>query len=511
MLVPERREFEELAAKGFSVIPVYREVAADLETPVSAFLKIARDDFGFLLESVSGGGEKWARYSFLGSEPSLVFRAKNDRFELFRPGAGAETRATADPFAELRREMGRFRAPQLPGLPRFYGGAVGLIGYDIVRSFEPIPTLARDDLAVPDLCLMLTDSVLIFDNLRQSLKVVANAMIERFGSVAAAYTDAESRIERLVARLSQPVELPRGTAGKTAGEAAAHSSEPVVGPAPVSNFARDDYLAVIRRAKEFIRAGDVIQVVTSQRFEAPLLVHPFNVYRALRAINPSPYMFYLELGDFALAGASPEVMVRVEGREVTVRPIAGTRPRGASEADDKRLEQELLADPKERAEHVMLVDLARNDVGRVARIGSVEVTEFMTVERYSHVMHLVSNVRGIMRQGCDAFDAFRATFPQGTVSGAPKVRAMQIIEELEPVRRGPYAGAVGYFGFTGNADTAITLRTVMARCGRAYVQAGSGIVADSDPEAEYEESLDKSRAMMLALEAAGGLEDAGRR
>ncbi|HVA81730.1 MAG TPA: anthranilate synthase component I [Candidatus Binataceae bacterium] len=498
MLQPTEQEFEELTRQGYNLIPVAREVAADLETPVSAFLKIARGDYSFLLESVRGG-EKWARYTFLGSEPAMVIRARAGRMDIIRPGRGVEVRSITNAFDELRREVGRFRAPELPGNPRFFGGAVGFLAYDIVRCFERIPETVRDDLGVPDLCMMFTDTMLMFDNVRQTLRIIANVPVDEFASVRAAYQSAQVKIDEIIARLKAPVAAPRLEA--PAAPAASDSSI-------TSNFTREAYMATVSAAKEYIAAGDVIQVVPSQRFEAPLTAHPFNIYRSLRTINPSPYMFYLRLGDLTLVGASPEVMVRVEGRDVTLRPIAGTRPRGKTDAEDRALEAELLGDPKERAEHVMLVDLGRNDVGRVSEIGSVKVTEYMVVERYSHVMHIVSNVIGKLRRECDAFDAFRATFPQGTVSGAPKIRAMQIIDELETTRRGVYAGAVGYFSYTGNTDTAIALRTLLIKNDRVYIQAGGGVVADSDPGAEFEESVNKARAMVRALQAARGFETA---
>ena len=493
MIRPSEREFEELAARGFNLIPVCREFPADLETPVSAFLKVARGDYAFLLESVRGG-EKWGRYTFLGSEPATVVRARGDRLELIKPGRAVEVRPVKDPFEALRSELKRLRAPQLDYLPRFFGGAVGFLAYDIVRYFERLPNAPHDDLGTPDLYMMLTDSVLMFDNIRQSLKIIANVPMEEFDSAREAYRTAINKIDEIASRLEGPV--PRPSLGEAAP--AANGGELRI----TSNQTREGYMATVLRAKEYIAAGDVIQVVPSQRFEAPLTAHPFNIYRSLRTINPSPYMFYLRLGDHTLVGASPEVMVRLEGREITLRPIAGTRPRGADEEDDRAMERELLADPKERAEHVMLVDLGRNNVGRVARIGSVEVTELMVVERYSHVMHIVSNVRGELKEGLDAFDAFRATFPQGTVSGAPKIRAMEIIDELELVRRGVYAGAVGYFSYTGNMDTAIALRTLTIKNNRVYIQAGGGVVADSDPGAEYEESVNKARAMVRALSVA---------
>jgi anthranilate synthase component 1 len=496
MITPGEREFEQLAAAGFNLIPVAYETAADLETPVSAFLKIAHGDYAFLLESVRGG-EKWGRYTVLGAEPAKVVRARGHRMDLIRPGS------VDNAFEELRRELQRLRAPELPGLPRFFGGAVGFLAYDIVRCFEPrVPESVHDDLGVPDLYLMFTDTVLVFDNVRQTLRIIASVPVEDFASTREAWRSGERKIEEMLERLCEAAIPPalEGPAPHACGEI------------PISsNVTREGYLAMVEAAKQYIMAGDIIQVVPSQRFEAPLTAHPFNLYRSLRTINPSPYMFYLRLGDFTLVGASPETMVRVEGREITLRPIAGTRRRGASEAEDLSLERELLADPKEIAEHVMLVDLGRNDVGRVAKIGSVKVTELMGVERYSHVMHIVSNVVGELRDGMDAFDAFRATFPQGTVSGAPKIRAMEIIDELEAVRRGVYAGAVGYFSYTGNTDTAIALRTLLIKGDRVYIQAGGGVVADSDPAAEFDESCNKARAMIRALGAAREFEIAAAR
>jgi anthranilate synthase component 1 len=501
MLQPTENEFEQLAAKGFNLIPVFEEVAADLETPVSAFLKIARGDYAFLLESVRGG-EKWGRYTFLGSDPFMVMRARKNRLDIIRPGIGIELRSVANSFEELRAEIKRYRAPELPNLPRFFGGAVGFLAYDIVRCFEKIPESAADDLGTPDFNLMFTDTVLCFDNVRQTLKIIANVPIEEFASIKMAYQSARIKIDEIIERLKRPAVPPF---------LESVSNVAINDASITSNMTREGYMAMVSAAKEYIAAGDVIQVVPSQRFEAPLTAHPFNIYRSLRTINPSPYMFYLRLGEQTLVGASPEVMVRVEGREITLRPIAGTRRRGVTEAEDRELEAELLADPKERAEHVMLVDLGRNDVGRVSEIGSVKVTELMVVERYSHVMHIVSNVVGVLRQECDAFDAFAATFPQGTVSGAPKIRAMEIIDELESVRRGVYAGAVGYFSYTGNTDTAIALRTLLIRNNRVYIQAGGGVVADSDPGAEFEESVNKARAMVRALQAAREFEIAARR
>jgi len=521
MVKPTLPEFEALARQGYNLLPVAREIAADLETPVSAFLKVNRGDYSFLLESVRGG-EKWGRYTFLGTEPSMVVRASGGQIDLIRPasagrdGVGSiDSRAVDNSFEALRLELKRFRAPELPELPRFFGGAVGFLAYDVVRLFEPrIPNSVCDDLGVPELYLMFTDTVLVFDNVRQTLKIIANVVLDEFGSIQTAYHAALEKIACTINRLRNAAALPcletslsnHALSGLSRYQNIGDGADIAIG----SNMTREDYVSMVAAAKNYIAAGDIIQVVPSQRFEAPLTAHPFNLYRSLRTINPSPYMFYLRLGDFTLVGASPETMVRVEGRQITLRPIAGTRRRGVNELEDLALERELLADPKELAEHIMLVDLGRNDVGRVAKIGSVKVTELMTVERYSHVMHIVSNVVGELNEGMDAFDAFRATFPQGTVSGAPKIRAMEIIDELEPVRRGVYAGAVGYFSFTGNTDTAIALRTLLIKGNRVYIQAGGGVVADSDPAAEYEESCNKARAMIRALSAAREFENQGR-
>ena len=488
-LFPARDEIGALARHG-NVVPVCREILADLDTPVSAFLKIHRGPYGFLLESVEGG-EKWARYSFLGTEPARVVRTRGSTIEIETPGGRVERQTVADPFEAVRAIVTTYRPVAIPGLPRFTGGAVGQVAYDMVRSFERLPARTRDDLALPDACLLLAESVLVFDNVAQTIKVVSLAHVGDAASPEVAYDEAVARIDALVARLADPppepprVETPPGEMH--------------------ANVSQADYETMVRRAKEYIRAGDVIQVVLAQRFELPLSASPFDVYRCLRTVNPSPYMFFLALGDHALAGASPEVMVRVEDGEVTVRPIAGTRPRGTVEREDRALAAELAADPKELAEHVMLLDLGRNDVGRVAETGSVEVTERFVLERYSHVMHLVSNVRGRLPAGRDCFDAFRATFPAGTLTGAPKIRAMEIIEELEPVRRGVYGGAVGYFAFTGAMDTAITIRFALFRDGRVYVQTGAGIVADSDPEAEHRECVNKARAMIQAVRLAEAL------
>jgi anthranilate synthase component 1 len=484
---PEFDAFCALAAQG-NLVPVYREILADLETPVSAFLKIDRGGDAFLLESVEGG-EKWARYSFLGSAPERVLWYAEGVLHDGPPGGPFTTRATPDPLGAIRAVLQHYRPVPVRGLPRFAGGFVGYLSYDIVRSFERLPTVARDDTRHPDFYLMLIDTLVVFDTVAMSMKVVSHARIEAEIDLRAAYETACARIDEVVERLQRPVRLP--------------PTVTVDGPPVInSNFRPDAYEAIVERAKEYIRAGDVIQVVLAQRFECALRAAPINIYRCLRTFNPSPYMFFLRVGPRTVLGASPEVMVRLEGRELTVRPIAGTRPRGTDEREDRELERELCADPKELAEHIMLVDLGRNDVGRVSRIGTVEVTERMVVERYSHVMHLVSNVRGELADGLDCFDAFRATFPAGTLSGAPKIRAMQIIEELEPVRRGVYGGAIGYFDFSGNMDTAIAIRTMVIDGKTIYAPAGAGIVADSDPEREHAECVNKARALFQAVKLA---------
>jgi len=487
---PTRDEFLALARPG-ALVPVWREILADLETPVSAFLKIHRGPFGFLLESVQGG-ERWGRFSFLGTEPSRVFRVRGDVVELETPGGPTERRRSGDPMAALRDLLAGYRPVAVAGLPRFAGGAVGYVGYDMVRTFERLPATVPDDLAVPEAVLLIAETLLVFDNVAQTIKALTHVRVGEDVPPAAAWDAAMARLEELLERLRAPLPAPPPRPPSAPG-------------GPRANLTPADYQRMVERAKEYIRAGDVIQVVLAQRFEVPLAAAPFDVYRMLRTVNPSPYMFYLALGDETLAGASPEVMARLEDGSLTVRPIAGTRPRGTSEMSDAALERELRADPKELAEHVMLVDLGRNDVGRVCAPGTIEVTERFVVERYSHVMHLVSNVRGRLRAGADCYDAFRATFPAGTLTGAPKIRAMEIIEELEPARRGVYGGAVGYFGFSGAMDTAIAIRSVLMRGQRAWVQAGAGIVADSDPEAEHRECVNKARAVLEAVRRAEGL------
>ncbi len=485
---PSLEEFKELAGHG-NVVPVYRQLMADTLTPVLAFQKVAPGSRGFLLESAAGP-EKIGRYCFLGSTPFATFKSTGHRVEIEEDGEVRTTEAD-DPLEEFRAYLGRFRFVPIAGLPRFSCGAVGYMAYDVVRFIEHLPDCPEDDRGLPDVYYMFYDEIVIFDHLNKTVKVVCSVRTDD-RSPEDAYADAVRRIDTTVARLRAPV----STATDDIEPAGAVTLE------FESNIKRDDYLAGVAKAKEYISAGDIFQVVPSQRLKTTTQAAPFDIYRALRVINPSPYMFYLRFDDLALIGASPEVMVRVENRQVTVRPIAGTRRRGADDAEDEALAKELLADPKERAEHIMLVDLGRNDVGRVAKYQTVKLTDVMVIEKYSHVMHIVSEVVGDLQDGTDALDALKACLPAGTLSGAPKVRAMEIIDELEPTKRGPYGGAVGYFDFTGNMDTCIAIRTIVLDGKTAYVQAGGGVVADSVPELEFEETLNKARALLRALQVA---------
>jgi len=489
MYYPHLKEFKAFARPG-NLVPVYREILAAMETPVSALRKIDDGETAFLLESIAGG-EKWARYSFLGSGPSKIFRCQGSRWELVEGDSVIDSGCHEQPMEVLQAFLDRFQAVCVPGLPRFFGGLVGYCGYDAVRYFEKLPDANRQRIGTYDACFILTEKLLIFDNLRQKIKVVCNIHLEDGAVPEEAYRRGTASIDALVDKLRTPLSPRRFSCNKA--DQGGFSSD----------FSREEFMAAVERCKEYVRAGDVIQVVLSQRFSGPLgACAPFDIYRALRTLNPSPYMFYLRLGETLVIGASPEVLVRKENEQVEVRPIAGTRPRGRTAEEDVALENELLTDPKERAEHIMLVDLGRNDLGRVCRTGTVEVSELMVVERYSHVMHIVSNVRGAVPPDMRALDVLRATFPAGTLSGAPKIRAMEIIDELEPARREIYGGAVGYFSFSGNMDMAIVIRTLVVQNGQIHLQAGAGIVADSDPATEYEETLNKARGAMKAVEMA---------
>lgn len=488
MFYPTKQEFIQLAKKG-NLIPVYGETFADFETPLSVFAKIDKGDYSFLLESVEGG-ERLARYSFLGSRPSMIFSNKGEDVEI-REGVSVKKFTSSDPIAELRKIVSRYKVVKIKGLPRFCGGLVGYFGYDTVRSFENIPDKNPDELKVPDSVFMLTENILVFDHVDHRLKVVSNVHVT--GDPAKCYDLAVRKIQAIIKDLkARPARHDRPSFKKKFKAALKIDS----------NFTKKGFEKVVNKTKEYIRKGDIIQGVLSQRFSTRIAAHPFRVYRALRSVNPSPYMYYLKLQGFYLIGSSPEIMVRCEDQRVEVRPIAGTRPRGANDTEDKRLVKDLLADPKERAEHIMLVDLGRNDIGRICDYKTIKVSELMTVEKYSHVMHIVTDVAGRLRKDKDAFDVIRATFPAGTVSGAPKVRAMEIIDELENTRRGPYAGCVGYFSFSGNLDFCITIRTILMKGNTAYVQAGAGLVADSKPAKEYEETVNKAKALFKAIELA---------
>ena len=500
MIQPDFKSFSRLARQG-NLVPVYETITADLLTPVGAYLRIARDSrYSFLLESVEGG-ENIARYTFAGANPVEVFRARgrNCKLETLEPGARKnrpETPvSTGNPIDELRRLTHRFHPVRVPGLPPLIAGAIGYCAYDMVRHIERIPATGRDDLGLDDCVMMFYLSLLVFDHVQHRVWIIRNVFTEntdgRRSTLREKYGAAVREINRTRHVLERPLPAQRRT--KRAARLQIRS-----------NMTKPQFLAGVRKAKQYIRAGDIFQVVPSQRFSAEITADPFEIYRALRVVNPSPYLCFLRLDDVSVVCSSPEMLLKVQGRDAFYRPIAGTQPRGRNEKEDREREAKLIADPKERAEHIMLVDLGRNDLGRVCEYGSVKVERLMFVERYSHVMHLVSSLRGKLRDGVDCFDALMACFPAGTLSGAPKIRAMEIIDELEPTRRGIYAGAILYLDFSGNLDSCIALRTLVAKDGRAYIQAGGGIVSDSVPEREYQETVNKARALVTAVEMAHG-------
>lgn len=487
MSFPKKTEFIK-KARTANLIPVYKEIFADFLTPLSAYKKIMTNN-SFLFESIEGG-EKIARYSFLGSDPSIVISLKKQRITI-KSKKRSKSIYCDNPFDYLKKYMSQFKCAKVKGLPRFYGGLVGYIGYDCVRHFEDIPDSCIDDLKFYDAILMLTDTILIFDHLTQKIKIVSNVHVKSKKNLSKQYDDEVRRIDDIIKKLNKQT--------KTLISQTRHKQSPLK---IESNFEKHDFENIVKKAKEYIKKGDIIQAVLSQRFKVKFTKNPLNIYSALRSVNPSPYMFYLTFGKAKLIGSSPEIMVRSEEGIVRIRPIAGTRKRGKNDKEDRCLMKELLSDPKERAEHLMLVDLGRNDLGRVCKTGTVKVREFMIIEKYSHVMHIVSDCVGRLKKGKDVFDVLGASFPAGTVTGAPKIRAMEIIDELEKTKRGPYAGCVGYFSFSKNMDTCITIRTIVIKDGVAYVQAGAGIVADSIPEREYKETQNKAKAMLKALSIA---------
>jgi anthranilate synthase component 1 len=489
MIQPSFKEFCRFAKQG-NLVPIYQELLMDLETPLSFFKRLERDRYSFLLESVEGN-ERWARYSFLGTRPQRIFMARGKQIDLVENGK-KRTWYSATPLESLEELLTGCRPVAVPGVPPFFGGALGYVGYDAVAQLHGVANDKREPLAMPEIFFIFVQTLVAFDNLKHTIKIIDNVRLDGETPLRQAYDESASRIHEVIASLKKQ---PRGIEPRHLNQAAGQGKFN-------SNLSRKEFHAAVTRAKEYIRAGDIIQVVLSQRLETETETDPFEIYRALRFINPSPYMFYLELDDLRIIGSSPETMVRLTGRTIELRPIAGTRRRGSTPEEEKELEADLLADPKERAEHIMLVDLGRNDVGRVAEVGSVEVNELMAIERYSHVIHIVSNVRGTLARDSSALDLFVSSFPAGTVAGAPKRRAMQIISELEPEKRGLYAGAIGYFGYNGNLDTCIAIRTIVMQGKKVYITAGAGIVADSDPESEYQETLSKARAMLKAVEFA---------
>ena len=490
MIHPTFEEFCQLAKQG-NLIPVYQELLMDLETPLSFFKRLERDRYAFLLESVEGS-ERWARYSFLGTHPERIFKARGNRVEIIEKGKKRSFLADS-PLSSLQELLKDYHAVTVPGVPPFFGGALGYVAYDAVEQFHEIKNEKKEPLGMPEIFFLFVQTLVAFDNLKHTIKVIDNVRLERRSNLRRAYDQATARIRKVISSLQKK---PRGIEPRDLNEGTGKLRFR-------SNLTREAFQNAVIKAKDYIRAGDIIQVVLCQRLETETATDPFEIYRALRFINPSPYMFYLELEDLRVIGSSPETMVRLTGDTIELRPIAGTRRRGATPEEERELEADLLADPKERAEHIMLVDLGRNDVGRVAAVGTVEVNELMAIERYSHVIHIVSNVRGKLRPDKTSFDLFVSAFPAGTVSGAPKIRAMQIISEVEPQKRGLYAGAIGYIGYNGNLDTCIVIRTIVMKGKKVFINAGAGIVADSEPEMEYQETLNKARAMLRAVELAG--------
>ena len=489
MIQPSYSEFCELAKQG-NLVPVYQELLMDLETPLSFFKRLERDRYSFLLESVEGS-EHWARYSFLGTRPQRIFKARGKQVEIIEHGKSRRLSSEA-PLKILEQLLEGYRPVTVPGVPPFFGGALGYVSYNAVEQFHQIANAKKDPLGLPEIFFLFVQTLVAFDNLKHTIKVIDNVQIDEQTDLRAAYDTSVKRIRKVISTLQKK---PRGIEPRDLTQAAGNRKFR-------SNLTQAGFEKAVNTAKGYIRAGDIIQVVLAQRLETETPTDPFEIYRALRFINPSPYMFYLELEDLRVIGSSPETMVRLTGGTIELRPIAGTRRRGSTPEEERELEADLLADPKERAEHIMLVDLGRNDVGRVAKIGTVEVNELMAIERYSHVIHIVSNVRGKLAADKTSFDLFVSAFPAGTVSGAPKIRAMQIVSELEPQKRGLYAGAIGYFGYNGNLDTCIVIRTIVMKGKKVYVTAGAGIVADSDPALEYQETLSKARAMLKAVELA---------
>ncbi|GAB6072062.1 anthranilate synthase component I [Venenivibrio stagnispumantis] len=482
-------QFKELS-KDYNVIPIYKEIVLDIDTPLSVFLKISSEGrFNFLFESVEKG-ENVGRYSFIGSSSSVYIRTKKDFVEIYNKGKIRYDK-TKDPLNTLKEIVNSYKAPKLENLPPFWGGFVGYVGYDVIYFYEPIPDIKPDILQIPDIFFFLSDEVIVFDNVYNTIKIFVSAIIDN-RDVEQIYKENIERIEKIENQLNKEIQIKRISIEKKDVDITKWKS----------NFSKEQFLNAVLKAKEYIREGDIIQVVPSQRFSKKFKGNPIDIYRAVRVINPSPYLFYLDLKDIKIIGSSPEILVSVKDKKIITKPIAGTRPRGKTEEEDKKLSDELINDEKERAEHLMLVDLARNDVGKVANIGSVKVDKFMYIEYYSHVMHIVSDVSGILKEGLTGIDVLKSVFPVGTVSGAPKVRAMQIIEELEPEKRGVYSGAVGYISFDGNLDTAIAIRTAVLRDEEIFVQAGAGVVADSIPEKEYEETINKAKAMIKAVEIA---------